>query len=98
MVKYEFAIKKDTLNSGKTLFTPVCRKKSRLGKLNIFPNPWERITRIYDEYLLMDLHFNPDLSYRECEEHIRGYQEKLLQEVSNQVADIEFHTLEEREY
>src|SRR5688572_10488739 len=96
MAKYEFAIKKDVLNSGKVIHTPVCRKKSRLGKWN--PNPWVRIVKIYDEYVLMDLHFIPDLSYEECKEHISGYQGKLLKSVENQVAEVEFHALEEKSF
>lgn len=92
---YEFAVKKDVLNSGKTIFTPVCRKKSKLGR--ILPNPWERITNIYDTYLLMELQFTPELSYRECEEHIKGYQMVLRQQIENEVATVEFHTLEEKE-
>lgn len=97
MAKYEFAIKKDVLNSGKAIFTPVCRKKSRLGKLNILPNPWERITKIYDEYVLMELDWTPELSYKECEAHIQGYQNVLLQKVENEVSTVEFHVLEEQE-
>lgn len=97
MAKYEFAIKKDVLNSGKTIFTPVCRKKFLLGRFNIFPNPWERITKIYDQFTIMELHFIPELTYIECEEHIQGYQETLLQTIENQVAVIEFHSLEEKE-
>ena len=92
---YEFAIKKDVLNSGRTIYTPVCRKKSLWGR--IFPNNWERITRIYDEYLLQELDFVPDLSYKECEEHIAGYQAVLKEAVENDVANVEFHTLEEKE-
>jgi hypothetical protein len=99
MAKYEFAIKKDVLNSGKVIYTPVCREKSKLG---IFGNyllhrPWQRIVQIYDEFSLLDLHFIPELTYRECELHIKGYQEKLLQTKENEVATVEFHTLEEKE-
>ena len=90
---YEFAIKKDVLNSGKNIFTPVCRKKSKLGRL--LPNPWMRITFIYDQVLLMELDFIPDLTYKECEIHIKAYQDALIHKVENQVATIEFHTLEE---
>jgi hypothetical protein len=92
---YEFAIKKDVLNSGKTIFTPVCRKKTIWGRL--FPNSWERITNIYDEYLLMELDFIPELTYKDCEEHIAGYQKVLEESVENEVATVEFHNLEEQE-
>ena len=94
---YEFAIKKDNLNSNKSIFTPVCRNKSKLEILNIFPNPWNRITKIYNEYILMELDFTPDLSYEECEQHIKGYQEILLQNIENQIATVEFHAFEEKE-
>lgn len=95
MAKYEFAIKKDVLNSGKAIYTPVCRQKSTLGR--IFPNHWIRITKIYNQYTLLELDFIPELSYAECEEHIEGYQQVLLQMVENQIATVEFHTLEEKE-
>lgn len=98
MAKYEFAIKKDVLNSGKTIYTPVCRRKSKFGRFDIFPNPWERITKIYDEYILQELNFTPELTYSECEDHIQGYQQVLLQSIENQVATVEFHTLEEKNY
>lgn len=91
---FEFAIKKDVLNSGRAIHTPVCRKKSRL---RIFPNPWERITKIYDEYLLQELDFIPELSYKECEEHIAGYQAVLKEQIENEIANVEFHSLEEKE-
>lgn len=94
MAKYEFAIKKDLLNSGKIIFTPVCRKKFLF---NIFSNPWERITKIYDQFTIMELHFIPELTQKECEEHIQGYQEVLLQTTKNQIAVIEFHSFEEQE-
>lgn len=93
--KYEFAIKKNVLNSGKTIFTPVCRKKSRLGRL--FSNPWQRITMIYDKFILMELDFEPELTYGECDEHIQGYQQVLSESVGNKTATIEYHALEEKE-
>jgi hypothetical protein len=96
MAKYEFAIKKDTLNSGKVVYTPVCRMKALFGN-KFFPRKWERITRIYNDYILMDLDFIPDLSYQECEEHIHAYQNKLLKQRENDIAEVEFHTLEEAE-
>lgn len=96
MAKYEFAIKKDVLNSGEIIYTPVCRRKLTLGRF--FPSQWERITRIYDKYILMELHWNPFLTYEECEEHIRGYQEELSKQIQNQVQTVEFHVLEEVDY
>lgn len=94
-MNYEFAIKKDVLKSGKVIFTPVCREKSRLPL--IFVNKWNRIVKIYEKYQIQDLDFNPDLTYKECEEHILGYQEVLRQMVQNDVLTVEFHTLEQRE-
>lgn len=94
-MKYEFAIKKDTLNNGSIIYTPVCRKKNILDKINIFSNPWERIVKIYDQYDIMDLPFVPILTYEECKDHIQGYQDHLRKLVGTQIAEIEFHTLEE---
>lgn len=97
MAKYEFAIKKDVLNSGKTIYTPVCRKKSEFPYLRIFNNPWERISRIYDRYTLMELHFTPELSYEECQKHIQGYQQTLSQLRKDEIATAELHLLETQE-
>ena len=95
---YEFAIKKDVLSSGEIIFTPVCRRKGWNGifGLYLFNHPWERITKIYNEYTIMDLHFTPKLSFAECEEHIAGYQKSLENANSDQVMTVEFQELEER--
>lgn len=97
MYKFEFAIKKDILKSGKVIHTPVCRKKSKLGRFNIFSTPWNRIVEIYGEYSLMEIDFVPELSYKHCEEHIYGYQQVLLKKNENEVSTVEFHMLEEKE-
>jgi len=94
MAKYEFTIKKDTLNSGKEILTPMCRKKATIG---IFTKPWERIVKLYDQYVLMELDFFPELSYADCEEHIKGYQKVLSSHVQNTVVQVEYHSLEEKE-
>lgn len=94
-MKYEFAIKKDTLNNGSIIYTPVCRRSGILNKFTIFSSNWERIVKIYDHYCVMDLNFVPDLTYEECKDHIQGYQNHLQKLVENQIAEIEFHTLEE---
>ena|SRR5688572_20999311 len=98
MAEYEFAIKKDVLNSGKTIHTPVCRKKSKLGRLNIFPNPWERIVKLYDKYVLIELDWTPSLTYQECEEHIHGFQLSLTESINNQLHSVEFHALQDKKY
>lgn len=95
MAKFEFAIKKDVLNNGKIIYTPVCREKSKLGRL--FSGKWQRIVQIYERFFLMELDFIPELSYGECERHIQGYQEELMMQVQDQIATVEFHTLEEKE-
>lgn len=97
MVSYEFAIKKDILNSGKVIYTPVCRKKSNIWK-RFNQYPWERICKIYNEYILLDLQFTPDLTYEECEQHIQAYQDKLKQSVAHHVAVEELHVLETQDY
>lgn len=91
MATVEFAIQKKTLNSGEVVHIPVCRRKSLIPLLSV---PWERICRVYDNYILLDLDFEPNLSYEECEEHIRCYKQKLLGLVENQVSEIEFSDLE----
>lgn len=95
-MKYEFAIRKQELGSGKIIYTPVCRKKPISRFLLINP-PWERITQIYDKYILMDLHFDPDLSYEDCKTHIQGFQNQLSKGKENEVVYVEFDTLEEKD-
>lgn len=95
--KYEFAVKREILNSGKIIHIPVCREKLLLGRFNFFTNTWSRIVKIYDEYTLTEIDWTPDLSYEECEEHIKGYQKALLKKLENNVQTTEFHVLEEKE-
>lgn len=97
MAKYEFAIKKDVLNSGNIIYTPVCRRRPLLN-ISLFSNPWSRIVNIYGNYLIMELDFIPDLSYEDCKEHISGFQEKLQRIVENEIAQVEFDTLEVQEF
>ena len=95
MAKYEFAIKKDMLYSGKAIYTPVCRKESTFfGVPTTWNNPWNRITKIYNVYTLLELDFVPELSYEECEEHIKAYQDFLIKQDSHEVMSIELHALE----
>lgn len=95
-MKYEFAIRKQELGSGRVIFTPVCRKKP-ISKFLLINPPWERITQVYDKYLLMDVGFEPDLSYEECKEHIHGFQEQLKKSKENDVVCVEFDALEEKD-
>lgn len=92
---YEFAIKKDILNSGKELFTPVVRQKQKKWWGKIYDNPWERIVCYMGVYFTLELPWFPELTYEQCLEHIKGYQEKLKQDVANDIQTVEFHNLEE---
>jgi hypothetical protein len=94
-MKHEFAIKKDILNSGEIVLTPVVRLKSKYGRF--LNNKWNRITKIYGVYMLMELDFDPKLTREECKEHIQGYQQALRELNKNQVETIEFDTLEEKD-
>lgn len=100
MAKFEFAIKKDVLNSGKVIFTPVCRQKGWAGifGLYLYNHPWIRITEIYGDYILMDLDWTPELTFEQCEKHIEGYQAKLDRSIENNLHYAEFQNLEERQY
>lgn len=89
---YEFAVKKDVLNSGKEILTPVVRKKVKKW---LYTNNWERITLIYDKYTLIPIDWEPELSYEQCVEHVKGYQEVLKQNIANDIQTVEFHNLEE---
>src|ERR1041385_4835654 len=94
MPKYEFAIRKTTLSSGKTIYTPVCRKKTSITNF-LIPNPWERIVEVYGQYILMELSFIPDLTYDQCEAHIQKYQEKLQNEKVDEEENVEFESVSE---
>lgn len=84
MPKYEFAIKIATLNSGKSVYTPVCREKPTT-RISIGNKPWQRITKIYNEYKLLELDFDPKLTKEECEEHIEGFKNQLLLSTEYQI-------------
>ena len=88
---YEFAIKKDILNNGIEILTPVVRKKAKKW---LYTNEWERITLIYGRYTLISIDWNPELTYEECLEHVKGYQEVLRQNIANNIQTVEFHNLE----
>lgn len=94
-MKHEFAIKKQVLNSGRVVHTPVYRANS-FGRLRILQTPWTRITRQYDKFKLMDLDFDPDLTFEECEEHIEGFKEQLIKNKENQVKFVEYLKLENK--
>lgn len=94
MPQYEFAIKKEKLNSGETVFTPVCRQKVANKFFSFFEHPWNRITRIYDQYFLLELNFTPNLTFEDCELHIKEYKKVLKQQSTNEVQSIELQSLE----
>jgi hypothetical protein len=96
MATYEFAIQKNVLNSGKIIYTPVCRVKSLFGN-KIFPRRWERITKIYDNYILLDLDFMPELTFCQCQEHISAYKQILRRKVEKYVDQVDYHELEEED-
>lgn len=97
-MKYEFAIKKETLNSGKIVYTPVCRVKTTLSFLGeLFSNPWMRIVKAYDKYFLLDLHFNPDLTEIDCINHIEGYKKVIDESVASITSITDFQNLEFKE-
>lgn len=91
-MKYEFAIKKNLLNSGEYLLTPVFRIKST--RFSPFKNKWERIVKIYDDFILMDLDTPPILTQQECEDHIMGYKNKLEIDSKNKVKTEEIQIVE----
>lgn len=80
--EYEFAIKREVLASDEVLYTPVTRIKS---KFKISSNKWERITKIYNKYYVMELEINPKLSLADCEDHIKGFQEQLKEINDNSI-------------
>lgn len=92
--KYEFAIKRETLNSGKEILIPVCRIKN---KIPFIENRWSRIVEIYGVYQLQELDFQPELTHDECKNHILGYQSVLSKQKENEVAEVEYDTLEVKE-
>lgn len=96
---YEYAIQKEVLNSGKEIFTPVVRRKKRWkwGWLG-YEEGWQRIVRQYDRWVLLELDWDPELTYEQCQEHIDGYHKTLIDSVANEVNKVELHKLEEKTY
>lgn len=87
----EFAVRKHILKSGKVVHTPVARTK----RISLwFPDVWTRITLVEGRYKLLDLDFEPDLTYEQCSEHIINYQNQLRRDRENEVETIEYHLLE----
>lgn len=86
MATYEFAIKKETLSSGREILVPVCRKKTKFRIGSYSPLPWERIACIYGEYRLMELadDIAPELNEVACKNHIIGYQQYLTSELESE--------------
>lgn len=93
-MKHEFAVKKNTLHSGRVIFTPVYRTASRMN--TIMRTPWTRIIKIYDRFQLQDVDFEPNLTFDECEQHIAGYKAELEKLVEQKVTVTEFLKLEEK--
>lgn len=91
-IKYEFAIKKQILVNNTEIYTPVVRVVKKL-----VPTKWERIICLYGEYMLQELDFTPKLTYKECEDHITGYQQVLYKRIENSVKLTELHTLEQKQ-
>ena len=88
---YEFSIKKETLGSGITNHIPVVRTT------NSFPfvqNKWERITKVYDTFVVLDLHFEPQLTLEEALEHIAGYKEILKNQAEIEIKKTEYLNFE----
>ena len=84
---YEFGIKKTLLRSGHQILTPVCREKSITSFIK---NKWIRIVKIYDNYLLMELDWEPStLTEKDCEEHITQFRKQLDSQRANDITKIE---------
>lgn len=96
MTKYEFAIKIDILNNGEIIRIPVFRKRSGISK--IIPGPWNRIVKVYDKYMSMELDWVPKLTEEECGEHIEGYKKVLSRIRNTDVATVELKALETTEF
>lgn len=81
---YKFVIRKIILNNGKELYTPmVCLRHGLLQ------NNWERITCIYNKYIIQELDFEPNLTYMECQQHIEGFKQQLVEANQSNVKHIE---------
>lgn len=91
MRKYEFAIQKTIKKNKMEILTPVVREKRRL-----LPPPWNRIVIVYGRAILMELDFEPELTYDQCLEHIEAYKNVLREQVATNIQAVEFHNLEEQ--
>ena len=90
---YEFAIRKIIQDDGREVLIPVVRQKRKRWLFIKMPeNEWHRIVCLYGKYKTLELNWNPDLTFIQCQDHIRGYQEKLIAEKSN----VELYELQEK--
>lgn len=90
MTKYEFGIRTMTLNNGKEILVPVICEVKRF-----MPKNWQRITKLYEKYLIQELDFNPELTMQDCKDHINGYKEVLRTKVENNIMKTELQLLED---
>lgn len=96
-MKYEFAIQKTVLENKKVILTPVVREKKRSWLLGFYENPWQRIVFCEGKYFTLDLPWNPDLTFEECQQRIKGYQDQLEAEKSHNIKTVELDNLEVKE-
>lgn len=76
-VNREFAIKTQTLSSGKTICVPLTRTvKFYLFKKIPVRGPWVRITETHGFYEVRDIDFEPRTEVN-CQSIIEGYQKQL---------------------
>lgn len=79
---YEYSVRKEVLNSGEVIFTPLVRVKSKyIGK------SWTRIVKIYDTYYDFDIDTNVRLTLDECQEHIKGFHNQFENTQLNKVKE-----------
>lgn len=73
----EGRVHKETFGDGRIIYTPQVRETKFLGG---FFNPWKQIVKIYDEYIEYHFPGQHNLTFEDCEEHIKGYQEQFRKE------------------
>lgn len=93
-MKYQFAVKKEVLNSGKELFTPCVRTVKKVFFRNVYSN-WDRVTKIYDRFTTLELDFYPELTFEECKDHLTEYKKVLQKNIENNLKEETYLDLEE---
>lgn len=83
--RYNFRIKKEVLNSGEEIYTPLAQNKK---KFLLVSDVWQRISYVEGVFMLLDLPFTPKLTEQDCLERIEEFKKTLKEETESDIKDV----------